>query len=222
MKKIIIFFGVTLVLVYFIGFSQKNQAFKTFEKANQEILTNLQDGDIILQTSESQQCEAVRIATNSKFSHCGIIFKENGESYVFEAVQPVKITPLKNWITHGRDNSYLVKRLKDAEKVLTISKIEKMKSYGKKLINKDYDLYFEWSNDKIYCSELVWKIYKEGAGIELCPFKKLKDFNLENEKVKAILAQRYGNTIPLNENVVAPSQLAESSLLTTVIDTYKN
>ena len=33
--------------------------------------------------------------------------------------------------------------------------------------NKDYDLYFEWSDDKIYCSELVWKIYKNGADIEL-------------------------------------------------------
>ena len=48
--------------------------------------TTFQNGDIIFQTSESKQCEAVRIATNSKFSHCGIIFIEDAKTYVYEAV----------------------------------------------------------------------------------------------------------------------------------------
>ena len=87
-------------------------------------------------------------------------------------------------------------------------------------LHKDYDLYFEWTDDKIYCSELVWKIYKNGAGIELCSLEKLKNFNLANEKVKQILKERYGNKIPLEEKVVAPSQLVNSNLLETIIDTY--
>jgi uncharacterized protein YycO len=181
----------------------------------------VQDGDIIFQTSESKQCEAVRIATNSKFSHCGIIYDINGEKYVYEAVQPVKVTPLKQWISHGKENSYLVKRLKDANTILKPKVLEKMKAYGSQFKNKDYDLYFEWSDDKIYCSELVWKIYKNGAGIELCKLESLRNFNLENPLVKAILAERYGNKVPLNEQVVAPSQLAEAPILETVIDTYR-
>jgi hypothetical protein len=184
------------------------------------ILDKINEGDMIFQTSQSKQCEAVRIATNSKFSHCGIVFIENGKKYVFEAVQPVKSTPLETWITHGKDNHFVVTRLKNASTLLSPENIQKMRSYAKVLNNKDYDLYFEWSDDKIYCSELVWKIYKNGAGIELCPLQKLKDFDLKDPLVQTILFERYGNKIPLEENVVAPSNLEQSKIVTTIIDTY--
>ena len=95
-----------------------------------------------------------------------------------------------------------------------------MKQYGKALFNKEYDIYFEWSNDKIYCSEYVWKIYKHGANIELCNLEKLKFFNLDDYRVKAILSERYGKNIPLEEEVVAPSQLANSDKLITIFDNY--
>jgi hypothetical protein len=184
------------------------------------ILDKINEGDMIFQTSQSKQCEAVRIATNSKFSHCGIVFIEKGKKYVFEAVQPVKSTPLEDWITHGKENHFVVTRLKNASTLLSPEILEKMRNYAKGLNNKDYDLYFEWSDDKIYCSELVWKIYKNGAGIELCPLQKLKDFNLKDSRVQTILTERYGNKIPLEENVVAPSNLEQSKVVTTIIDTY--
>ena len=205
-----------LILV-FICFTFVSFQFINNQSINDE---KYKDGDIILQTSESEQCEAVRIATNSKFSHCGIIYIENGQTYVFEAVQPVKMTLLSEWIKQGKDNKFVVKRLKNADKVLTKSVVEKMKSYGKTMDNKDYDLYFEWSDEKIYCSELVWKIYKEGANIQLCPTKKLKDFNLKHPLVQQIMKQRYGSKIPYDEEVVAPSQLYDSELVETIFDNY--
>lgn len=189
-------------------------------KAQNTVLDKIQDGDIIFQTSESPQCEAVRIATNSKFSHCGIIYKINGNLFVFEAVQPVKLTRLEDWIQHGKDNKYLIKRLKNADKVLTPSTLQKMKDYSQQFNGKEYDAYFEWTDTRIYCSELIWKIYKNAAGIELSKLKQLKDFNLTDARVQKILKERYGNEIPLEEKVVAPSDLADSDLLKTVIDTY--
>lgn len=189
--------------------------------ATENIASNkIHDGDIIFQTSESKQCEAVRIATNSKFSHCGIILFVNGGEFVLEAVQPVKITPLEEWITHGKDHKYLIKRLKNEQNILTDQTLEKMKAYGKQFLGKEYDAYFEWTDNRIYCSELVWKIYKNGAGIELSKLKQLKDFNLSDERVQKILKERYGNDVPLEEKVVAPSDLVASDLLKTVIDTY--
>jgi hypothetical protein len=95
-----------------------------------------------------------------------------------------------------------------------------MKRYGKQFLGKEYDAYFEWTDNRIYCSELVWKIYKNGAGIELSKLKQLKDFNLNDERVQKILKERYGNEVPLEEKVVAPSDLVDSDLLKTVIDTY--
>ncbi|CAN1519180.1 Permuted papain-like amidase enzyme, YaeF/YiiX, C92 family [Flavobacteriaceae bacterium] len=184
------------------------------------VLEKIQEGDMIFQTSQSNQCEAIRIATNSKFSHCGIVFIEKGEKYVFEAVQPVKYTPLKTWISRGKESHFVVTRIKNASNLLNPKTLQNMKAFGNKLKTKDYDAYFEWSDDKMYCSELVWKIYKNGAGIELCPLQKLKDFNLKDPKVKAILAERYGNQIPLEESVVAPSNLENAIIVTKIIDNY--
>ena len=189
-------------------------------KPENSVLDKVQDGDIIFQTSESSQCEAVRITTNSKFSHCGIIFFVNGGQFVLEAVQPVKITPLEEWIAHGKDHKYVIKRLKNADTILTEETLDKMKRYGKQFLGKEYDGYFEWTDSRIYCSELVWKIYKNGAGIELSKLRQLKDFNLEDLRVQKILKERYRNDIPLNEKDVAPSDLVASDLLKTVIDTY--
>ena len=220
----IIFALVTLGLSFYFALRITNSVFEkknySQSKTAQPNLGSLKDGDMIFQTSQSSQCKAVRIATNSKFSHCGIIYIIDGEQFVYEAVQPVKLTKFKDWITHGENNDYVVKRLKNASTILTTSTLQKMKEYGNKFDNKDYDLYFEWSDDKIYCSELIWKIYKNGAGIELCPLEKLKNFNLKNNIVETILKERYGNNIPLEENVVAPSQIVDSKMLETVIDTY--
>jgi hypothetical protein len=226
MKKTKYIFGiVTFLLSFGCALFVANSVFGNilFSKGNTTAVNQLdkiQEGDLIFQTSESPQCEAVRIATNSKFSHCGIVFIQKGKKYVFEAVQPVKYTPLEDWITHGKENDYVVTRIKNASSLLNPQTIQKMKEYGNKLNNKDYDLYFEWSDDKIYCSELIWKIYKNGAGIELCPLQKLKNFNLKDPRVQAILAERYGKNTPLEEDVVAPSDLEKSKIVTTIIDTY--
>lgn len=177
----------------------------------------LKDGDIIFQTSLSAQSQAIQLATKSKYSHCGIIYKSGAEYFVFEAIQPVQITPLDKWITRGKNSHYVVKRLKDADKTLTSSNLKKMKSAGEKLVGKNYDLYFEWSNDRIYCSELIWKIYKEGTGIEVGKLQKLNDFDLSNASVKAKLKERYGNNIPKNEKVISPASIFDSKLLYTVI-----
>lgn len=223
MKKRVVFLSTIIglfILFTLLGFANAAYVGNNSKALNQKALETTKDGDIIFQSSQSPQCEAIRIATNSKFSHCGIIYVINGKHYVYEAVQPVKLTPLKDWITGGEGQKYVVKRLKNASQVLTAATIKKMKAYGQQFNKKDYDLYFEWSDSKIYCSELVWKIYKNGANVELCTLAKLKSFNLKDKKVRAVLKERYGNAIPLNEDVVAPSQIADSKLLETVIDTY--
>lgn len=219
-KKILLISLICFATLFIVGAKLKSSEVEnTFKILKSKDKISFNDGDIIFQSSQSKQCEAVRITTNSKFSHCGIIFNENGKCYVYEAIQPVKKTLLNDWITHGIENKYLVARLKDTT-LLNADKLAKMKEYGKKEFNKEYDIYFEWTDKKIYCSEYVWKIYKHGANIELCSLEKLKSFNLDNPQVKAILEQRYGNNIPLNEDVVAPSQLADSNKVTIIYTNY--
>ena len=222
-KQKYLFLGITFLISFGLALFVTISIFPnnpfTKEKTENKFISKIQDGDIIFQTSQSPQCEAVRIATNSKFSHCGIIYDINGKWFVFEAVQPVKLTSFEDWIQHGKDNKYVVKRLKNTA-VLTPVILQKMKNYSQQFDGKEYDAYFEWTDNRIYCSELVWKIYKNGSDIELCPLRELKEFNLNDKRVQKILSERYGNAIPFNEKVVAPSNLVESDLLKTIINNY--
>jgi hypothetical protein len=177
----------------------------------------LQDGDIIFHTSTSSQSKAIQAATHSKYSHMGIIYHMDNGIYVFEAVQPVKLTPLKDWIKRGKGQHYVVKRLKNAEKILTPAVIKKLKEEGYKYLGKDYDLYFEWSDERIYCSELVWKIYKNVLDIELGKLQRIKDFDLSHPEVKAKMKERYGDNIPFEELVISQDRIFKSDLLKTVV-----
>lgn len=182
----------------------------------------IQDGDLIFQTSLSGQSKAIQLATNSKYAHCGIIYRDNGRFYVFEAVQPVKTTPLDQWIARGENAHYVVKRLINADQILTTETLQKMKVEGKKFEGKNYDLTFEWSDDKIYCSELIWKVYQRAAGIEIGKLEKLRDFDLTHETVRKTLKERYGDNIPMDELVISPASIFESEHLMTVKERVSN
>ncbi|TAD92964.1 MAG: peptidoglycan peptidase, partial [Bacteroidetes bacterium] len=79
----------------------------------------IQNGDIIFQISLSGQGKAIALATKSAYTHCGIVFEqEKGKFAVLEAIQPVTITPLKDWIARGDKGHYVLKRLKNASEIL--------------------------------------------------------------------------------------------------------
>lgn len=177
---------------------------------------DLQNGDIIFQVSTSSQSKALQLATKSKYSHVGIVYKQEDKYYVYEAVQPVKLTQIDLWIRRGENSHYVVKRLKNHDMVLTDSVLNKMKQIGEIYKGKNYDIYFEWSDDCIYCSELVWKIYKKAAEIELGSLQKLQDFDLSHPIVKEKMKERYGDNPPLNEDVIAPAAIFNSDLLYTI------
>lgn len=101
------------------------------------------NGDIVFQTSLSAQSLAIQLATKSPYSHMGIVYIRNGHPFVFEAVQLVKVTPLHEWVRRGKHGHFVVKRLINAESVLTAETIQKMQAIGEKFVWRDYDVYFE-------------------------------------------------------------------------------
>lgn len=178
-------------------------------------VVDLKEGDIIFQTSKSSQSTAIQLATHSPYTHVGILFNQNNGWYVLEAIGPVKYTAFKIWLANGISAHYTIKRLKDPQ-ALTPQTLEKLRLEGNRLVGKPYDPYFGWSDDKLYCSELVWKVYKKAADMEIGVPRTLGEFDLTPPKVKAKLAERYGKNVPLNERVIAPSTIFESPLLTSV------
>jgi len=206
----LLFFGCSM----FSSCAQKQSEVHTTKQETQEVA--FQDGDIIFQTSNSSQSKAIQLATQSVYSHMGIIYQIDGEWMVYEAIQPVQLTALSTWIARGKEQHYVVKRLRQSEEVLTPSAIAKMKAFGEGFHGKAYDIYFEWSDERIYCSELVWKIYKHATGIEIGQLEELKDFDLSSKAVQDKMQERYGSNIPMNEKVISPAAIFQSPLLLTV------
>ncbi len=175
-----------------------------------------QNGDIIFHTSRSSQSLAIQKATKSKYSHMGIVYLKDGQPFVFEAVEPVKLTPLREWILRGEDRHYTVKRLADAEEILTPQALKRMWEVGKSFEGKHYDLYFEWSDDRIYCSELVWKIYKRALDLEIGQLQTMKEFDLSDPWVQAKVRERFGDSVPENEIVISPAAIFSAKRLVRV------
>lgn len=177
----------------------------------------IKEGDIIFHKSVGPQSRFVEMATHSTYTHCGIIFQIAGQWQVLEAVEPVKYTPLEQWIKRGKDSKYVIKRLKESDQLLSAEVLKKMKQEGNAMLSKHYDLLFEWDDSKLYCSELVWKIFKHNANVELGHLQKLKDFDLSNPTIQVAMKQRYGPNIPYDQEVISPSEIFDSPLLITVL-----
>lgn len=174
---------------------------------------DFQTGDIIFHTSKSAQSIVIQKATHSPYSHMGMIVYKNGKPWVLEAIQPVKYTPLDAWTKRGLNQHYVVKRY---HQNLNNEQQMKLAKSSEKHLGKNYDLYFGWGNDAIYCSEIVWKAYYEALNIQLAPLQKLRHFDLSAPIVKKLMKQRYGNQVPLNETVIAPEAIFRSKLLKVV------
>ncbi|MFN3915515.1 MAG: YiiX family permuted papain-like enzyme [Aquabacterium sp.] len=170
-------------------------------------------GDIVFHTSTSSQSRAVQAATGSRYSHMGVVLRHQGQWQVFEAVQPVKYTPLPRWIARGAGHHVVVKRLRQP---LTASQQAALQASARPMVGLDYDLTFEWSDKRLYCSELVWKLYDTALGIQLTPLAELRSFDLRSPVVQQTMKERYGSQVPLSEPVVAPVAIFDSPLLDTV------
>lgn len=173
-----------------------------------------QDGDLVFQTSHSAQSVAIQKATHSRYSHVGIVLFRHGRPYVFEAIGPVQYTPLQAWLARGMGARYAVRR---PLRPLTKAQLATLHRSARRYLGKPYDFTFEWSDRRMYCSELVWKMY-HAAGVDLAPLQQLGSFDLHDPLVKQILRQRYGDHVPLKEPVVSPAALLDSPLLKTAAD----
>lgn len=181
--------------------------------AEQEGYT-LRSGDIVFQTTEGEQAKAIQAATGSRFTHCGVVFEENGAFKVLEAVQPVKVSSFADFKARSLPGTFKVKRLKQP---LPAEAIQKGKVWGVKQLGLNYDPHFRWDDETLYCSELVWKVFKK-AGIELCTPRRFRDYELDAPEVKTVIKERYGSKdkLPEEEPVVSPGDLADSPLLVEV------
>lgn len=177
----------------------------------------LRDGDIIFQESTSNQSDMVRALTRSRWTHMGVVFKAANQTFVLEAVNPVRMTLLQTWVSRGRERRYAVKRLRRAESKLTAETLERMQKLGATWLGRPYDRRFQWNDESLYCSELVFKLFDRGAGIRLGKLERASDLNLNSPLVQAALKKRFaGGGFDPNETVVTPDSIFNDDQLVDV------
>ena len=185
MKKKTILITLAVVLSAFFGL--------IFAYGPNPDIEKLKEGDVIFHASDSRQAPMLRLATASPITHCGIIIEKGGKLYVLEAEGKVQLTPIQTFINRGIGKTYCVRRPKTELKGRV-----KYKNY----LGIPYDIAFKFKNKKYYCSELVYDIYKDQFGIQICEPRPLSDYHtlgLEKE------IKRRG--MKKDQLMVAPSDL---------------
>lgn len=200
MKKTFMILGIILLLIALPFGSIVTETLSS----QTEPIKDIREGDVIFQTSQSQQSPLIQIATQSTISHCGIIIIKDGKPYVLETLKTLVLTPLDKFIARGKNGKYWLKR----------SNKENIKIKYGSYLGKPYDLAFKFDNDKFYCSELIYDIYKNQLGIELCEPQKVSDYLiLGTGKIPQIEKAMKKRGIAKDQYAVAPVDVFESVYL---------
>ena len=178
----------------------------------------VEEGDVIFQPSLSPQSLAIQKATHSVYSHVGLVTFRDGKPYVLEAEATVRATALAEWLQRGDGGHYVVRRLIDAHQVLDAASVAELRKQMRRFEGKAYDSTFEWSDERLYAAELVWKVYERALGIRLCEPQQLRDLDISVPEVEAKLVERFGEHVPLDEPVVSAQRIFESTRLETVAE----
>ncbi|HCN29483.1 MAG TPA: hypothetical protein DIT64_12185 [Verrucomicrobiales bacterium] len=179
----------------------------------------LQPGDIVFQDSSpvSGQAEAIKKLTRSDWSHCGIYFEDSsGKGVVVDGNGLSKAVAWEKWRANGNGGRYAAWR---AVNPLTAAQISALRKAADHLDGRIYDKRFAWDDERIYCSEIIWKAWRAAFQEELCPLQKLGDFDLASREARALIERpdSWGSLENAlrhrDEPVVSPQKLTESALL---------
>ena len=156
--------------------------------AGAEDLPPLKRGDVIFQNSRSAQSLAILLATDSPFTHVGIVdFDDSGNPVVLEAVRTTRETPLADWVDQGEGGDVAVYRMEG----LTEGQAQAVTDAARSHFGKGYDPYFYRTEDALYCSELVHIAFRDGIEVSLGREQRLGELDLDSAAVRGLIAERW-------------------------------
>jgi hypothetical protein len=207
----------------------------------------LQDGDMVFIRSVTEQANTIAALVqpppgtdpDKVFTHCGIVFNDKGVWKVYEGRGRDGTGPvtLEQWQKDEGGGTAIhnvyVRRLMDRS-VLTEDALKRMRERADALHHTHYDWGFSWSDEYVYCSELISKAY-ENAGAAANALNKphpIKDYyetghakaktikdHLNSTKAKMC---RVGKPCNPEEPAISPEEIYNSSGLVSVNDDSPN
>ena len=200
MKKAFVIIGLILCVV---GYPFRSMLVEVMT-ARKATVEDVREGDVIFQTSLSQQSPLIKMGTRSTITHCGVVVMKGGKPYVLETQKTLVLTPLNKFIARGKDGKYWHKR----------SKLDNIKIKYSSYLGKPYDLAFKFDNGKFYCSELIYDVYLNQLGVELCKPKTIDDYLiLGTHRIPKIKRAMKKRGISMEQYAVAPVDVFNSKEL---------
>jgi hypothetical protein len=170
-------------------------------------------GDLIFQSSPSGPLvNAIEGASESPYSHVGVVVQRSNQWFVLEAGGGgVVTTPLDKFVQRGREGHYAVYRLRDNYG----RHIPAMLAEAERHLGKPYDVHYEFDDSKIYCTELIFKGFKAATGEELGTVRKLGD--LKWQPYERLIRQIERGGLPLERLMITPRDMSEAKQLELVV-----
>lgn len=144
-------------------------------------VSDLRVGDVLLQPLDCKLCTMIEEEEGSRFSHIGVVLSTGAQVRVAEAYGSVRAVPLTVFDSKTeRGLGLLVLRFRNtALQERFQSEAGRFQAiYSRDFDGARYDSEFRWNNldsngrEKLYCSELVSKLFQAFAGIEV-PVKRM-------------------------------------------------
>jgi hypothetical protein len=170
------------------------------------------EGDVIFQSlPHGSVVWAIEGVTGSPYSHCGIVCSRNGQWIVYEAYRGVSATPLRTFLLRGRGGGFAVYRLREQYR----GHIPETLRCCEKYLGRPYDIRYRMDDEKIYCSELVFKAFRDATdGQQLGTLVKFGDMNWG--PYETLIRQIEDGPVPIDREMITPRDLARARQLSPV------
>ncbi len=162
---------------------------KDFRDFNYKILKS---GDIVFTRGNSINSYVVLLfdRNTSNYSHCGIIYKEKDKCYIIHATPSpidnqkgrVVMESLEKFFLVNKVTLTSISRLDDKYEKNIEKAVMETQRYQKASILFDNE--FSLKNDKLYCTELIWKSFLD-SGINLLDKKINKGILFPSDLIKS-------------------------------------
>jgi len=202
------------IFLILITASSLLSASNRFQKKNYTFdQRHFKTGDVLLQHIPGRLTSVIKDVTNSFYSHCGMVVIKNRQIYVIEAIGPVKYTPLSRWLKQGRDNFTQLRPLYFENHQLAMVVTE-----AEKLLGKPYDIQYELDEEKIYCSELIYKAFLRASKKEVGKKEALSTLNWKPHE--DFIRHLCRGQLPLKRELVTPESLSVNPNFTLIRSTF--
>lgn len=190
----------------------------------------LQDGDLILQTSKNIDSFSTSFATQSLYTHVGIIDKRGDEIRVLDSTGKVGRRQLAEWIAGGVNGRYAVYRDRRMNEATAAAFLKAARPH----IGAGYDIFYLFGNEELYCSELPYVMYRT-IGLNVGHVQTVGELWLLNPFTYDLIKDRWLNhpncqalqmtfdqcyDILQDQRIITPSGLVEDANLTLIYSNY--